>query len=120
MLLRAIADIVVFIHFLWILFLILGAWWGRKHRAIRYVHAAGLLFAVISQVAGWYCPLTYLEAWLRQQQDPGLAGPGSFIARYAERLIYLEVSPASIFALTIALVVFHLWLYRKTLFRGRL
>ncbi len=118
MLARIIADIVVVVHLFWILFLIAGPYWGRKHRPVRVLHVAGLAFAVISQLAGWYCPLTYLEVWLRQRQHPAQAYPGSFLAHYAERLVYVELPPAVIFLATVALVLVQAWFYRKTFSRN--
>jgi hypothetical protein len=106
------AGIVVFVHFLWILFLIAGSYWGRKHRTVMLVHGAGLGFAVISQLIGWYCPLTYLEAWLRARQGSAQAYPGSFIALYTEKLIYIDLSPTAIFLLTLGLVLAQVWCYR--------
>lgn len=107
------ADIVVFVHFLWILFLIAGAYWGRRRRAVMLVHEAGITFAIISQLIGWYCPLTYLEAWLRARQDPTQPRPGVFISRYVEKLVYIDLSPAVIFLLTLALAFVQVWIYRR-------
>ena len=111
------ADIVVFAHLLWVLFLIAGAYWGRKHRLVRLAQGAGLGFAVISQVFGWYCPLTYLEVWLRKKQAAARDYPGSFIAHYAEKLVYIELSPAIIFVLTLALVGINVLIYKRALTR---
>jgi hypothetical protein len=107
------ADIVVVLHLLWILFLITGAYWGRKHPPVMIAHAGGLVFAVAMQVFGWYCPLTHLEVWLREKQGMGEAYPGSFIAYYAEKLIYLEVTGKMIFVLTILLVAGNIWIYTR-------
>ncbi len=109
------ADIVVVVHLFWILFLILGALWGRKYRLVMLAHGAGLLFAVVSQVVGWYCPLTILEAWLRAQQNAAHDYTGSFIAHYAQKCVYLDISPALIFALTLILVGINGWVYRRAL-----
>jgi hypothetical protein len=76
------------------------------------VHGAGLLFAIVSQVFGWYCPLTHLEVWFREMQHASQAYPGSFIAHYVERLIYIDMPPAAIFVLTLALAGFNVWIYR--------
>lgn len=110
------ADIVVVIHFLWILFLITGAYWGRRHPSLMVVHGTGLVFSVVIQVFGWYCPLTHLEVWLRERQGLGGSYPGSFIAHYAEKLVYLEVSREIVFILTLVLVAVNAYLYR-TAFR---
>jgi hypothetical protein len=107
------ADITVLIHFLWIIFLLFGAFIGRKFRTIKYIHIAGLCFAVIMQICGWYCPLTHLEVWLRQRHDPSLMYHGSFLIHYIERIVYLELTPGIIFVLTVILIVVSAFLYRK-------
>ncbi len=111
MLYRVFADIVVITHLLWIFFLIAGAYWGRKHRAVMAVQGAGLVFAVVSQIFGWYCPLTHLEIWLAAKENTALAYPGSFLAHYAEKLVYINVTPAIIFVFTLVLVGVTAWTY---------
>jgi hypothetical protein len=107
------ADIVVLVHFLWIIFLIFGAFLGVSHRAVRAVHFSGLAFAVVMQVFGWYCPLTHLENWLRSRHDPSAAYEGSFIIRYLEEVVYLEVSPRLIFICTLVLAALNAWAYLR-------
>jgi hypothetical protein len=98
------ADGVVLIHFLWILFLIFGVFIGKWCRPVKIFHVAGIGFAVIMQIFGWYCPLTHLELWLRKRQDPSLTYSGSFIIHYVEKIVYIELSPVVIFVLTLVLV----------------
>jgi hypothetical protein len=98
------ADFVVLIHFLWIIYLIFGVFLGRRYRIVKIFHIAGLGFALILQIFGWYCPLTYLEIWLRQRHDPLLTYSGSFIIHYVGNLIYIDLSPGIIFVLTVILV----------------
>ena len=111
MLHKIFADFVVFVHFLWILFLIFGALLGVRNKAIKYIHVSGLLFAILIQIFGWYCPLTHLEFWLRSRHNPSIAYAGSFIIHYMERLVYLEISQTGILLATIGLVIFNSWLY---------
>lgn len=107
---RVLADVVVAVHLLWILFLIFGAYWGRKNRAVMVVHGAGMLFAVVINLLGWYCPLTHLEAWLmRKQGVPSY--PGSFIGHYAYKLVYIDVPPTVITFLTLLLALASFWAY---------
>lgn len=113
MLFKILADVIVFIHFLWILFLISGALLGRRVKTIRIFHISGLIFAIFIQIMGWYCPLTYLEVWLRSLHDPSTTYPGSFIIHYVEKLVYLELSPLIIFTLTVLLSGLNLWIYLK-------
>jgi hypothetical protein len=107
------ADGVVLIHFLWILFLIFGVFIGKWRRPVKIFHVAGLGFAVIMQIFGWYCPLTHLELWLRKRQDPSLTYSGSFIIHYVEKLVYIELSPEVIFVLTLVLAGMSAYMYLK-------
>jgi hypothetical protein len=107
------ADIVVLMHFLWIVFLFAGVYWGRKFFAVKIVHFSGLGFAAVSQIFGWYCPLTHLEVWLRKQQNQAEAYPGSFIVYYAEKLIYITVTPEMIFFLTAVLIGINALIYAR-------
>ena len=113
MLYKIFADFVVSVHFLWILFLIFGALLGVRNKAIKYIHIPGLLFAILIQVFGWYCPLTHLEFWLRSRHNPSIAYAGSFIIHYMERLVYLEISQTMVLAFTIFLSLFNLWVYLR-------
>lgn len=106
------ADGVVLLHLLWILFLILGAFWGRRNRLVKVMHVAGLCFALLIQVVGWYCPFTYLEVWLRRRADPSEGYAGSFISHYVERIVYLDLPARVILVLTILLVAVSAWIYR--------
>ncbi len=113
MLYEVLADFVVSVHFLWIFFLIFGALLGVRNKAIKYIHLTGLLFAVLIQIFGWYCPLTHLEVWLRSRHNPSIAYAGSFIIHYMERLVYLEISQTGVLLATIGLVIFNSSLYLR-------
>jgi hypothetical protein len=113
MIYRILADGVVVIHFLWIVFLVFGGLLGTRNRTVRIFHIPGLAFAFVIQVSGWYCPLTDLEVWLRSRQAEGASYHGSFIIHYIERLVYVEVPHWSIIVLTVMLCVFNGWLYLR-------
>jgi hypothetical protein len=110
---RVLADLTVLIHFLWILFLVSGAFWGKRSRAVRGLHVGGLAFAVAIQVSDWYCPLTHLESWLRSRHAPETAYSGYYLVHYLEKVVYLDMSRTFIVALTAALCLFNLWFYLK-------
>jgi hypothetical protein len=105
------ADFIVFLHFLWIIFLVLGAFIGRRYRLVKILHLSGMGFAIIIQVLKWYCPLTYLEFWLRQDRGSSNDYPGSFIIYYIERFVYIDLSGELIFAATIVLVLMSAIIY---------
>jgi hypothetical protein len=107
------ADGVVLIHFLWILFLVFGAFWGVKSRPVRIFHVSGLVIAVVIQLFDWYCPLTHLEAWLRSKQSPATTNPSSFIIYYVQKIVYVELSRFTIIILTFFLCGFCAWWYLR-------
>jgi len=112
MLYKIFADIVVLIHFLWIVFLFLGGIW-RKSKAVKIFHISGLSFALIIQIFNWYCPLTYLEVWLKSKHDFNLTYRGSFIIHYVEGIVYIELSRHLILVLTLFLCGFNAWFYLR-------
>lgn len=110
---KILADSIVAVHFLWIVFLLLGAFWGAKNKTVKVFHISGFAFAFVIQIFGWYCPLTYLESWLRSRYNPGLTYTGSFIIHYVEELVYIDVSRTLIFFFTVLICGFNVWLYLK-------
>ena len=107
------ADSVVLLHFLWIVFLIVGAWPGYYLHWVKYLHLGALTYSLMLQVFGWICPLTALEAWLRQRQSPEGNYHGGFIQHYVEKIVYLDVSPRYILAGTLAVVAITAWVYLR-------
>ena len=91
---RLLGDAVITLHFLWILFILLGLFIGMKYGRLIWVHLGGLLFTLILNIGGWFCPLTYLENHLYSLYNPQLAYAGSFIGQYLQKLIYLDVDEA--------------------------
>jgi len=110
---KILADSVMLIHFLWIVFLFFGAFWGIKNRVIKIFHLSGLAFAFLIQIFNWYCPLTHLEVWLRSKHDSALSYTGSFIIHYVEKIVYIEISRYCILMFTLFLCGFNVWFYLK-------
>ncbi|RJQ49082.1 MAG: DUF2784 domain-containing protein [Nitrospiraceae bacterium] len=110
------ADITVVIHLAWIVFLMFGAFIGRKYMWVKRIHIFGIALAIVLQIFGWYCPLTHLEVWLRKMHDPAQSYSGSFIIHYVEKVVYINLPPGMILVLTIVLALVSAWLYRP---RGR-
>jgi len=52
-----------------------------------WLHLPAALWAALISFAGWICPLTYLENWLRLQGgETGYSG--GFIIKYIEPVLY--------------------------------
>jgi len=81
-------ELVLIIHFLIILFVLVGFPVGLKYnlRRFRIFHACVLVYISVLMVMGKPCPLTILEESLRG----GAVYQGSFIATWLNRIIYLE------------------------------
>lgn len=83
------ADIVVFIHFLFIVFSVFGAVLVYKWWPVIYLHLISAFWAAIIMLMGWICPLTPLENRLRQAAGEAGYSDG-FIEHYFLPIIYPE------------------------------
>ncbi len=87
MLWQVLADLVLILHFGFIIFVVVGGlftiWW----RWIPSIHLPAVLWATALEFGGWICPLTPLENRLRQAGGDAGYG-GEFIEHYALPLIY--------------------------------
>jgi len=84
-------DITIVVHFLWILFLVFGFVFALQGSRIAYVHLGGLVFALVLNALGWYCPLTHLENYLRSIHDAHSAYSTSFVAKSLEKFVYPDI-----------------------------
>lgn len=89
MLYRILADIVVVIHFGFIIFVILGGLLVLRWRWLLWLHIPAAIWGALIEFAGWICPLTPLENQFRMQS--GAAGyEAGFIEHYLLPIIYPE------------------------------
>ncbi len=116
---RILADLVMAVHFAFILFVILGGLLALRWRAAAWVHVPCFVWGAAIITVGWVCPLTPLEVSLRR--SAGEAGyDGSFIEHYLLPLIYPgELGPAVRWVLGGALLGFNLLVYAAVYRRGR-
>jgi hypothetical protein len=84
---QALADLVLVVHFGFIVFALLGALLALRWPGVLWAHAPAAVWAVAIELGGWICPLTPLENRLRSAG--GVAGyPGGFIEHYLLPVIY--------------------------------
>jgi hypothetical protein len=86
----------ILLHFLWILFQVFGVVFALKGSKIAWFHLGGLLFSLFINVVGLYCPLTYLETYLRYTCGNDGMYSGPYIAHYLELIIYPNLSEMTI------------------------
>ena len=87
MLYQALADLVVVVHFGFIVFALLGALLALRWPAVLWVHAPAAIWAVAIELGVWICPLTPLENSLRSAGGAA-AYPGGFVEHYLLPVIY--------------------------------
>ena len=97
----ALAIPVLFLHALFILWVVFGALLTRSRPILRCLHVGSLVWGILAELLPWPCPLTVLENRLE-----GKAGvepvQGGFLLHYLDRLVYPDISSTM---LTIAAVI---------------
>lgn len=84
---QALADIVVIVHFVFIVFVVGGGLLVLRWPRIAWLHLPAALWGALVELMQWPCPLTPLENYLRERAG-GVAYEGDFIMRYLPPLIY--------------------------------
>jgi hypothetical protein len=81
------ADLVVILHFAFVLFVIFGGLLVLRWPRLAYVHLPVALYGALIELVGWICPLTPLEKRLRE--SAGLQGyHGGFVEHYILPVLY--------------------------------
>ena len=81
------ADMVVFVHASFVLFVLFGGLAALRWRRIAWLHLPAALWGAIIELGGWMCPLTHLENHLRRM-DGGAGYSATCIDRYLDPLLY--------------------------------
>lgn len=81
------ADALVLVHALFIVFVVLGGLLTIRWRWVVYLHVPALVWAVLLELFAWRCPLTPWEQQLRRAAGAA-SYEGGFISHYLLPLIY--------------------------------
>src|SRR5260370_7608663 len=91
----ALATAVLFLHALFIVWVVFGAVLTRSRPVLRWLHIASLIWGILTQLLPWPCPLTLLENWLE-----GKAGiepyQGGFLLHYLSIPASPTLSPTAL------------------------
>src|SRR5215469_34276 len=103
---KALATLVLFVHILFIVWVVLGAWLARSRPVLQVVHIASLIWGVLTELFV-PCPLTLVENWLKQRAgiDPY---QGGFLLHYLDKLVYPEMPASVLTAAAVIVCVFNL------------
>jgi len=116
---RLAADLVLLLHFVFILFAVLGgamaAWW----KWVPYVHFPVAIWSIFVELTGRSCPLTFLENDLRIR-----AGQSGYTESFVEHYLLAIIYPAGLtrevqFVLAGVVIAINTAIYGFFLFRKR-
>jgi len=85
----ALADLVLVLHFAFLLFVVGGGLLLFRWRRLVWLHLPVAAWGVLVELAGWICPLTPLENRFRELSG-GSAYQESFIEHYVTAILYPE------------------------------
>jgi len=116
MIYSVIADLLVGLHFVFILFVILGGLLVLKRNWVALLHLPCVVWGVMIEWQGWICPLTPLELHYRE-----LAGDAGYSGGYIEHYLMPLVYPAGLtrtmqMALGSSLLALNLLIYGYLIF----
>ena len=81
------ADGVLVGHLAFVIFAVLGGFLVFRWRGVAWLHVPAVAWAALVELAGWICPLTPLENWLRAEHGSG-AYHGGFVEHYLLPILY--------------------------------
>jgi hypothetical protein len=106
------ADLIVVIHFGFILFVIFGGLLVLKWPKLIWLHLPAAIWGALIEFTGWLCPLTTVENRLRSFHGSDYSG--GFIEHYLIPVIYPSELTRSIqIGLGIAVIVLNVIIYGK-------
>ena len=118
MLAYLLANILLIIHFGFIVFALFGGLFLFRYRWVAWVHIPAFIWAALISFAGWICPLTPWEVSLRKAA--GQEGySGGFVEHYLTPIIYPAgytrefAIAAGITVLVINLLIYGFVIYKR-------
>ena len=118
MIYRVLAELVLVLHFCFVLFVVLGGLLALWRRSVVWLHLPALIWGVLVECFYLACPLTPLENWFRRLG--GEAGyANGFIEHYASAILYANVSREFQAMLGLLLIGINLFVYSYVFLRFR-
>lgn len=107
---QTLAEIVLAVHLLWILWIIFGAFWTGGHPFLTGLHIASILWGILVELTPWPCPLTLIEQFF---ETAAATNPyrGSFLLHYLDRIVYPHISESLLVCLGVAVCAINLVIY---------
>lgn len=114
---QVLADLVLIVHFLFVLFVLFGGTAVFWKPWLAWAHLPAALYGLLIEWVGWICPLTPLEQYLRRQAG-GSGYADGFVEHHLLALLYPEPFTRSLaFLLGAAVLIVNLAVYGLYLWR---
>jgi hypothetical protein len=84
---RVLATVVVLVHLAFVAFVIAGGLLALRWPRVAWLHLPAALWGAMIALAGWICPLTPLENWLRVRGGARAYDTG-FLEHYLLPVLY--------------------------------
>jgi len=112
------AACVLFLHMLFILWVVFGALLTVSRPILRWLHIVSLVSGILTEVLPWPCPLTVLENWL--EAKAGVQPyQGGFLLHYLDRMVYPTISASALTVAGVLVCVLNLAVYGRRMWIGR-
>jgi len=108
------AGSVLSLHAAYIAWVIFGTFFTRGRPRLAALHVATLVYGMIIEISGFWCPLTALETWLEVRGNvPAYRGP--FLLHYLDAVVYPDLPPNLLIAGAVTVCILNLWIYARRL-----
>ena len=105
------ANLTLFAHFIFILFVVFGAFLFFASTKIIFIHIPALIWGSYIELTNSICPLTYLENWLLHKANLTTYSEG-FIQNYLVQIVYpINLTKDLQIFLGIGLIVINIVIY---------
>jgi hypothetical protein len=116
---RFLADLVVGLHFVFVVFVVAGGLLVLRWPKLAYLHLPVAVYGAAIEFIGWICPLTPLENSLRRQAGESGYSTG-FIEHYLLPILYPSALTRDIqFLLGLLVIAVNLGVYAYVFGRAR-
>ena len=113
----ALAVFVLFLHALFIVWVVFGALLTRSRPILRWLHIVSLIWGILTELL-WPCPLTIVENWF--EAKAGVQPyQGGFLLHYLDKLVYPDISATVLTAAGVLVCVLNLALYGRQMWIAR-
>ena len=114
----ALVAAVLFLHALFIVWVVFGALLTRSRPVLRRLHILSLIWGILTELMPWPCPLTLLENWL--EQKAGVTPyQGGFLLHYLDKFVYPDIPATVLTVVGVLVCLLNLALYGRQMWLTR-